>query len=140
MKQKISVLLADDSKLVRQGDRDLLALENDIWVIGEAKNGREAVTQVKKLKPNVVLMDVAMPLLNGLHATREILQKFPATAVLMLSAFNDAAYITEANNVGAMGYLLKTSAMDYVCLAIREVIKGNMFYDLAIPRRLHSRR
>ncbi len=94
-------------------------------MVGEAKNGREAVAKVKKLRPSLVLMDMAMPLLNGLQATREILIAAPATKVLMLSAHSDEAYVEEATNSGAMGYLLKQTSAGSVCLAIREVQKGN---------------
>ena len=95
---------------------------------------------VKKLRPALVLMDIAMPLLNGLQATRQILKAAAATTkVLILSAHNDDAYVEEATNSGAMGYLLKQTAADSVCSAIREVQKGNTFFSLSIPSRLHKR-
>jgi DNA-binding NarL/FixJ family response regulator len=94
---------------------------------------------VKKLRPALVLMDVAMPLLNGLQATRQILKAVPATKVLMLSAHSDDAYVEAATNSGAMGYLMKHTAADSVCSAIREVQKGNTSYSPSIPRRLHKR-
>jgi DNA-binding NarL/FixJ family response regulator len=108
-------------------------------VVGEAKNGCQAVDMVKKLRPALVLMDVAMPLLNGLQATCQILKAFPATKVLILSAHSDDAYIIEAINSGAMGYLIKQTAAESVCSAIREVHKGNTFFSPSIPRRLHKR-
>src|SRR5580692_12951890 len=138
MKQ-ITVLLADDNGLVRKEFRKILELEDDLAVIGEAKNGHEAVAMAKKLRPALVLMDVTMPLLNGLQATCQIHKAFPATKVLMLSAHSDEAYIVEAVNSGAMGYLIKQTSADNVCEAIREVHKGNTFFSPSIPKRLHKR-
>src|SRR5476649_1193430 len=97
---RITVLLADDNKVVRTEYRKILELENDLEVVGEAKNGRQAVAMVTKLRPAIVLMDIAMPLLNGLQATRQILKAFPATKVLMLSAHNDDVYVEETTNSG----------------------------------------
>ncbi|SPE53255.1 Transcriptional regulatory protein DegU (fragment) [Verrucomicrobia bacterium] len=128
--KRITVLLADDNRVVRKGFRKLLELEDDLEVVGEAKNGLQAVAMVKKLHPAVVLMDIAMPLLNGLHATRQILELAPATKVLMLSAHDDDAYVEEATNSGARGYLLKQTCAGSVCDAIREVQKGNTITDL----------
>jgi DNA-binding NarL/FixJ family response regulator len=108
--KRITVLLADDNGVVRKEFRKILELEDDLEVVGEAKNGREAVALVKKLRPTLVLMDVTMPLLNGLQATCQILKAFPATKVLILSAHNDEAYIAEAINSGAMGYRLRRCA------------------------------
>ena len=119
--KRITVLLADDNKLVRREFRKILELEDDLEVVGEAKNGQEAVAKVKKLRPALVLMDVAMPLLNGLQATCQILKAFPATKVLILSSHSDEAYVVEAVNSGANGYLIKTTAAKDVCDAIREV-------------------
>jgi DNA-binding NarL/FixJ family response regulator len=137
--KRITVLLADDNRVVRTQFRKILELEDDLHVVGEAKNGLEAVAMVKNLRPALVLMDIAMPLLNGLHATRQILKAVPSTKVLMLSAHSDDAYVQEATNSGAMGYLLKQSSADSVCPAIREVQKGNTFFGQSIPRRLHKR-
>ena len=137
--KRITVLLADDSADVRRDIREMLEPEHDLEVVGEASNGREAVALVKKLRPALVLMDVAMPLLNGLQATRQILKAVPATKVLILSAHSDEAYVIEAINSGAMGYLIKQSSADSVCHAIREVQKGNTFFSPSIPKRLHKR-
>jgi DNA-binding NarL/FixJ family response regulator len=130
--KRITVLLAEDNQLVREEFKKILEREDDLQVVGEAKNGREAVALAKKLRPAFVLMDVAMPLLNGLQATRQILRAAPATLVLMLSAYRDEAYVQEATDSGARGYLLKLTAADHVCLAIREVQKGNMFFSPTI--------
>ena len=119
--KRITVLLAEDHMIVREGFRKLLELEKDLQVVGEAQTGRQAVALAKKLRPDVVLMDIAMPLLNGLHATRQILKAAPATKVLMLSAHSEDVYVEEATNSGAGGYLLKQTCADSVCSAIREV-------------------
>ena len=137
--KRITVLLADDNRVVRKGFRKILELEDDLEVVGEAKNGLQAVALVKKLHPAVVLMDLAMPLLNGLQATRQILNAAPATKVLMLSAHSDDVYVEEATNSGAMGYLVKQTAADSVCPAIRELQKGNTFFSPSIPSRLPKR-
>jgi DNA-binding NarL/FixJ family response regulator len=92
MKQ-ITVLLAEDHTIVREGFRKMLELDDDIEVVGEAQDGRQAVALAKKLRPAVVLMDIAMPLLNGLEATRQVLKALPATKVLILSAHSDDAYV-----------------------------------------------
>ena len=130
--KRLTILLADDIKAVREGFRTLLEHEDDFEVVGEANNGRRAVAMVKKLRPSVVLMDVAMPIMNGLLATREILKAFPATKVLMVSAHSDDAYIEEAIKCGAMGYVLKQTFADTVCLAIREVRNGTTFLSPSI--------
>src|SRR5580692_1273672 len=105
--KKITVLLAEDHMIVREGFRKMLELEDDIEVVGEAQDGRQAVAMVGKLRPNVVLMDIAMPMLNGLEATRQVLKSFPATKVVILSAHNDDAYVNNATESGAVGFLLK---------------------------------
>lgn len=137
--ERITVLLADDHKAVRKEFRQILELEDDLEVVGEANDGHQAVAMVKKHRPALVLMDVAMPLLNGLEATRQILKAAPGTKVLMLSAYNDDAYVETAINSGAMGFLLKQTCASCVCAAIREVQKGNTFCSPSIPRRLHKR-
>jgi DNA-binding NarL/FixJ family response regulator len=137
--KRITVLLADDNRVVRKEFKKILDLEDDLAVVGEAKNGRQAVALAKKLRPSLILMDVAMPLLNGFQATREILLAAPATKVLMLSAHNDEEYVLEAANAGAMGYLLKHTCADSVCHAIREVQNGNTFFSPSIPSHLHKR-
>jgi DNA-binding NarL/FixJ family response regulator len=136
--KRITVLLADDNGVVRTEFRKLLELEDDLEVVGEAKNGLQAVAMVKKLHPELVLMDIAMPLLNGLQATRQILKAAPATKVLMLSAHSDDVYVEEATKSGAVGYLVKQTAADSVCSAIRGLQKGNTSFSPSIPSRLHK--
>ena len=137
-KKRITVLLAEDHTIVREGFRKMLELENDLQVVGEAEDGCQAVAMVKKLRPAVVLMDIAMPRLNGLEATRQVLKAVPATKVLILSAHSDDAYITDATDSGAVGFLLKQTSSHAVCEAIREVQKGNTFFSPAVARRLHE--
>jgi DNA-binding NarL/FixJ family response regulator len=139
MKQ-IKVLLADDNGVVRREFKKILELEDDLEVVGEAKDGLQAVAMVKKLRPALVLMDITMPLLNGLQATCEILKAVPATKVLMLSAHSEEAYIIESVNSGAMGYLIKQTSADNICTAIREVHKGKTFFSPSIPKRLQHRK
>jgi len=136
--KKITVLLAEDHTIVREGFRKMLEVENDLQVVGEAQDGRQAVALVKKLHPVVVLMDIAMPLLNGLEATRQVLKAVPATKVLILSAHSDAAYVENATESGAVGFLLKQTSSHVVCEAIRQVQKGNTFFCPAVTRRLHQ--
>lgn len=131
----ITVLLAEDHTIVREGFRKMLELEADIKVAGEARDGRQAVAMAKKLCPDVVLMDIAMPLLNGLEATRQLLRQIPTARVLMLSAHSDDAYVKNASDSGAVGFLLKQTSAHEVCQAIREVHKGKTFFSPAIARR-----
>jgi DNA-binding NarL/FixJ family response regulator len=114
----------------------MLQLENDLVVVGEAQNGREAIALAVKLRPAVVLMDIAMPLLNGLEATRQLLQALPATRVLMLSAHSDSAYVQNATESGAVGFLLKQTSAHEVCRAIREVHAGKTFFSPSISKQL----
>jgi DNA-binding NarL/FixJ family response regulator len=136
--KRITVLLAEDHMIVREGFRKMLELEDDLEVIGEAQDGRQAVALAKKLRPDVVLMDIAMPLLNGLEATRQVLKAVPATKVLILSAHNDDAYVKNAIESGAVGFLLKQTSSHVVCEAIREVQKGKTFFSPSIARRFHQ--
>ena len=133
--KRITVLLAEDHMIVREGFRKMLELEDDIEIVGEAQDGRAAVALVKKFHPEVVLMDIAMPLLNGLEATRQVLKAVPTTRVIMLSAHSDDAYVKNATDSGAMGFLLKQTSAHEVCRAIREVQKGKTFFSPSISRR-----
>jgi len=136
--ERITVLLAEDHKIVREGLRKLLEAEGDIEVVGEADTGRQAVALIKKLRPAVVVMDIAMPLLNGLEATRQIRQAFPETKVLILSAHSDEAYVEQVAALGAAGYLIKQTSSHFLSEAIREVQKGNTFFSPSITKHLHN--
>ena len=133
--KRITVLLAEDHPVVRVGFRALLNQERDIEVVGEAATGREAVQLTRKLRPAVVVMDIAMPLLNGLEATRQILKDFPGARVLILSAHGDDAYVERAIVLGAAGFFRKQSASENLAVAIREVQKGNSFFDHNLSKR-----
>jgi DNA-binding NarL/FixJ family response regulator len=134
--KRITVLLAEDHMVVREGFRKLLEMEDYLEVVGEAEDGRRAVALVKKLRPAVVVMDVAMPLLNGLEAARQILQAVPSTRILILSSHTDDAYIKDATQSGAVGFLLKQASAHDLSKGIREVNKGNVFFGPFIKKRL----
>jgi len=135
----ISVLLVDDHPVVRQGLRALLETSHEITIAGEAGDGREAIEQVREKRPTVVVMDLALPLLNGVDATREILAQFPDTRVLMLSTYSHDESVTQAIQAGAVGYLLKQSATNDLVEAIRTIHRGGRFFSAAIARRLQNR-
>jgi DNA-binding NarL/FixJ family response regulator len=137
--KRITVLLAEDHHIVREGFRSLLKHEKDIDVVGEAETGREAVTMVKKLRPDVVVMDIAMPLLNGLEATRQIRKDCPDTKVLILSAHSDDAYVDQVIELGGSGFLLKQASSHNLATAIREAQKGNTFYSPSVAKHLKGR-
>src|SRR5690242_12516651 len=130
--EKIEVLLADDHTVVRQGLKVLLEAEADITVVGEAESGREALRLALKLLPDVVVMDVAMPLLNGLEATRQIIKEVPTARVLMLSSYSDDEYVHEVTEAGAVGYLLKQTAASDLIRGVREASQGNAFFSPSI--------
>jgi DNA-binding NarL/FixJ family response regulator len=134
----ITVLLAEDHTVVREGLRTLLEAEGDIKVVGEAATGRQAVELARKLRPSVVVMDIAMPVLNGLEATRQIHKAVPGAKVLILSAHSDDAYVEQVTALGAMGYLLKQTSAHVLSKAVREIQKGNTFFSPSIARRLHN--
>lgn len=133
-----TVLLVDDHTIVRKGLRMLLEAESDIEVIGEAQTGRQAVELTKKLCPSVVIMDIAMPLLNGLEATRQILKLHPAAKIIILSAHSDDEYVKQVVKLGAAGYLIKQTSAQNLVRAIREVQKGKIFFSPAISKRFHD--
>jgi DNA-binding NarL/FixJ family response regulator len=134
--KRITILLAEDHMIVREGLRKMLEIEDDLEVVGEAQDGRQAVALAKKLCPAVVLMDIAMPLLNGLEATRQMLKALPGAKVLILSAHSNDAYVKNAIDSGAVGFLVKQTSAQDVCRAIREVQKGKTFFSPSISRRL----
>jgi DNA-binding NarL/FixJ family response regulator len=138
--KRITVLLAEDHQIVREGLKRLLEAEKDIDVVGEADTGRKAVEMARELNPAVVVMDIAMPQMNGLEATRQILETLPGTKVLVLSAHNDDVYVDRVMAIGAAGYLIKQTSAHILSQAIREVGKGKTFFSPEVARRLDKRR
>jgi DNA-binding NarL/FixJ family response regulator len=135
---KVTVLLVDDHAVVRQGLQALIECEADMEVVGEAADGRQAVTLARQVCPEVVLMDVSMPVLNGVEATRQILKNLPDTKVLALTSYGDEDSVSQMTQAGAMGYVTKQTAANDLLRAIREVRRGNAFYSPAIAKRLRD--
>jgi DNA-binding NarL/FixJ family response regulator len=135
-KKRISVFLAEDHLVVREGLKKLLESEADMEVIGDASDGRQAVALIHKLRPDVIVMDIAMPLLNGMEATRQIIQSMPDAKILVLSAHSDDAYIERMTALGAMGYLLKQTSAHFLAEAVREVMRGNTFFSPSVAKKL----
>jgi len=136
--KQIRVLLAEDNSRFRHALKILVETDGDIQVVDQAKNGMLAVQQAKNHKPDVVVMDIAMPMLNGLQATEKILKSSPEIRVLMLSAHPDPEYIQQAMDFGASGYLLKQSSTEFLASAIREVMSGRCYFSLSISRQLRE--
>lgn len=132
----IRVVIAEDHTLVREGTRDILEREPDIQVVGEAATGVEAVASTVRLKPDVVLMDIRMPELSGVDATREICDRVPQAAVLVLSAYDDDDYVLSLLDAGASGYLLKTVRSDELVDAVRRVHDGETVLHPEIARKV----
>ena len=132
----IAVFLADDHAVVRDGLRALLEAQADITVVGDAADGRQTVRQVQRLRPDVVVMDVAMPELNGIEATRQIGETCPGVRVIILSMHATAEHVYRAFQAGAQGYLLKDSAGQEVAEAVRAVAAGRRYVSRRLPRTL----
>jgi DNA-binding NarL/FixJ family response regulator len=133
---KISVLLADDHTVIREGIKMMLEAAGDIHVVGEADNGQKAVQMTKELQPNVLLLDLAMPQLNGIEVTKIITREVPATKVLILSTYSDDDFVHQVIEQGAKGYLIKQTAGQDLLKAVRETHKGNTFFSPSISSRL----
>jgi len=134
--QKIRVLVVDDHTIVRDGICALLGLAGDIEVVGEAANGMEALEMVRKLMPHVVLMDIAMPIMGGLEATRRICKEFPRTKVLALTQYDDREYVFPVIEAGAYGFISKTAASSELASGIRSVYRGDSFLSPSVARLL----
>ncbi len=130
--KKITVLLADDHSVVCEGLVALLQSESDIQVVGQAATGLQAVELTQRLHPDVVVMDIAMPLMNGLEATRKIRQEYPETQVLILSAYSNPLCVEQVIALGAAGYLIKSASVRILAEAIRQVVKGGRYFDPSI--------
>jgi DNA-binding NarL/FixJ family response regulator len=135
----IRILLADDQTIIREGIRSLLSSHADLFVAGEACNGEEAVAQAQKLKPDVVLMDIRMPKMNGVEATRLIKGDLPETVVIVLTTFDDDEYVIKAMTFGASGYLLKDIGSDKLVEAIRDGMNGSIILPGRIAAKITSR-
>jgi DNA-binding NarL/FixJ family response regulator len=134
--KQITILLAEDHVVVRQGLCALLKADGGFLLVGEAHNGREAVTMARDLKPEVILMDIAMPMLNGLQATKQVLTANPAAKVLILSAHSDDVYVERMVEAGVMGFVEKQTSGEILTKAIREIAAGRKFFSPSIARRL----
>ncbi len=132
LNRKIQVLLADDHAILRKGIRMLIDSQADMEVVGEAKTGREAIEEARRLKPDIVVMDISMPELNGIEATRQIGESLPQTRVVALSMHKDSVYVREILRAGARGYLVKDSEDDDLLRAIRSVHRGEAFLSPSI--------
>jgi DNA-binding NarL/FixJ family response regulator len=137
--ERTSIVLADDHAVFREGTRRLLSEELDLNVVGEAETGQRAVSVVRALKPDLVVMDVVMPGLNGIEATREIKKSHPGTAVLILSAYDDDRYVLGLLEAGAAGYLLKSAGGHELIQAIRAIVAGEAVLDPSVMAKLLSR-
>ena len=137
--EKIKVLIADDHTILRQGIKALLDNQAGIEVIGEAKDGREALTLIEDLLPDVILMDIAMPGLNGLEATRRIKKKFPKIKVLVLTMYTNEEYVFQILKAGANGYLVKETAFQDLISAIRAVYRDEAFMSPSISKKVINR-
>ena len=123
----IRILLADDHKITREGLRSLISKQSDMKVVAEAENGRDAVSLAKELRPDVIIMDVSMPDLNGIEATKQILSESKNVKVVALSMHSDNLFVSEMLKSGASGYMLKDCAFEELDRAIREVFNGNTY-------------
>jgi two-component system response regulator NreC len=132
----INIFLADDHTIVRQGLAKLIEAESNFKIIGEAQDGRQAVRKVERLNPDIVIMDIAMPLLNGIEATRQIKKLSPQTKVIILSMHSHDRYISELISLGASGYLLKDSTGAEIVKAISAAMKGDVYLSPSISRRV----
>ncbi len=134
--RRIRLLVVDDHALLRQALRALLDGQDALEVVGEATNGREAVEAAERLRPDVVLMDMVMPGLNGIEATRQIMKRAPACRVLILTAYLEDERLLQALRAGAAGYVVKNSDLDELLLAIQSVYRGNTYFSAAVSEEI----
>lgn len=132
--EKIKVLLAEDHTIVREGIKSLLASQGNISIVGEASDGREAVEMARRLLPDLVIMDISMPLLNGLEATRQIREKLPQCKILVLTVHDNREYVHQILKAGASGYLVKKTAASTLFEAIQAVYQGEAFFSPSISK------
>ena len=132
----ILILIVDDQRILRESLRTLLELENDLAVVAEAEDGQVAIEQYEALQPDVVLMDIRMPRLDGVEATRRLLQRWPAARVIILTTFDDDAYVFDGLRAGALGYLLKDVSGQELADAIRKVAGGGALIEPSVARKV----
>lgn len=135
----IKLLLADDQEMYRQGLASLLSLESDLEIVGEASNGREAIAKAEFLQPDIILMDVRMPICNGVEATRAIHQRFPWMRILVLTTFDHDEYVWQSLEAGALSYLLKSTSSAEVVTALRALYRGHSQLDCTVAQKVFSR-
>lgn len=136
---KIRILLADDHSFIRRALKISLGDESSLEIVGEAENGKAAIAQVENLKPDIVLMDIQMPEMDGVEATKQICDRFPETKVLILTVDETEEYISHALKYGASGYILKNTAPEELSFAIQAVYRGYMHLDLNLGRKVIAR-
>lgn len=136
MEAKLRVLLAEDHKTVREGVKLLVNAQPDMEVVGEADDGELALAQAEKLRPDIIIMDISMPRMNGLKATKKLRSKYPEIKLLTLSRHTDDGYLQQLVAAGANGYVLKQSAPNHLINAIREVAEGNAYLDPALTKKV----
>ncbi|MCB0013597.1 MAG: response regulator transcription factor [Anaerolineales bacterium] len=136
MNEPIRVLIVDDQKLMRAGLRTLLELENDIEVVGEAENGVAGLSQFEAIRPDVVLMDIRMPQMDGVEATGKLMAQHPAARILILTTFDDDEYVFRALEAGALGYMLKDVSGDELATAVRTIAAGNALLGQSVARKV----
>ena len=136
MLEQIRILLVDDQRLMREGLRTLLELETDLDVVGEAADGQQALIAYEELNPTVVLMDIRMPVMDGVQATRRLLDQQPNAKIIILTTFDDDQYVFEGLRAGALGYLLKDVSGEELSEAIRTIAKGGALIEPSIARRV----
>lgn len=138
-KEKIKVLLVDDQTMIRQGFGYVIGLQNDMVVIGEASNGKEAIEKASEFKPDVILMDVQMPSMSGIEATKEIMIRLPATKIVILTTFDDQEYIYQGIRAGAVGFLLKDAEVEDMLDTVRAAFRGEAVYKTSLAAEVLSR-
>jgi len=136
---RITVLICDDHAIVREGTKKLLEQESDIEVVGEARDGAEAVEKARSLRPRVIAMDIAMPGMNGIEATKKIKSILPETAVIALTAYDDLPYISAILESGAAGYILKSARSEELIIAIRAAATGDAVLSRSVAQKVFSR-
>jgi len=137
-KSKISIIIVDDQRLMRDGLRTVLEMEPDILVVSEADNGRKAIEAYEKLKPDIMLMDIRMPEMDGVEATRQILSRWPDAKIIFLTTFDDDEYIFEGLRAGAKGYLLKDVSGEHLANSIRAAVKGGVPIEPTVASKVVS--